>query len=210
MYKDFKSLLQVTQANIEAPPESMTDTSANINPADFRYVDIDKDWINVIKPVIQSEEAQAILHRDLKEHVKTIEHDVNQHYAAMGSDERVNYEYTQDCMPRDWDCSDWRYSRNEALAAYHEYVCTGASESTANTLLFTACTAYPDESWSLVGSEKHCTVWNGKHTLFDMHYQAMNISPMQCYEDVFLSDEFKQYDVGQYFRWESLDNPNEH
>ena len=41
------------------------------NPADFKYFAIGKHWTNKIKPVIESQDAQKILHHDFKRYIKS-------------------------------------------------------------------------------------------------------------------------------------------
>lgn len=156
----YKSNTAISMADFDRSiNESFIDTIADITASDYSYIDIDKDWANVIKPIIDPEEVRAILNLDLDEH------DVNQFYEAMEADERVNYEYGQDSMTQFWECSYWRNLTSEVPTAYDKCVCSRASDSSdsiVNTLLFNACEAYQDELWSIVGSDKPSTSWDGE------------------------------------------------
>ena len=39
--------------------------------------------------------------------------------------------------------------------------------------------------WRITSSSKHSTVWDGNETLFDLNFQAMGISPNECFSLAF-------------------------
>jgi hypothetical protein len=140
------------------------------NPADFKYFTIGKHWTNKIKPVIESTNAQKILHHDFKKYIKSKQHDLNNEYKSSGSNKRVNWNFTKNCTPWDWDSVDWRLFRFGRPPAFDAYVCHGACHWIVNTLLYTANIAFPKKQWRIVTSDQHSTVWDGQYTFFDMNY----------------------------------------
>jgi hypothetical protein len=50
--------------------------------------------------------------------------------------------------------------------------------------------------WDGIPSNKHSTVWNGDETLFDLNFQAMGISPDECFSLAFK----RQLRPGKYMR----------
>lgn len=172
------------------------DTST-LKPEKFRYYPINHHWEKKIKPVFESEKVQALMSFEFKVYLYIVREYTNTIRDSRGL-ERVDWTYSDNCKPRDWDLNDWRSDRQTRTTAFDEYVCSHASNWIANTLLYTAKTALPDVDWCIVESKTHTTVWDGKYTFFDMNYLAMGYSPRDCFECIFWSDEFKQYDVGQF------------
>jgi hypothetical protein len=43
--------------------------------------------------------------------------------------------------------------------------------------------AEPKRKWRIITSDKHSTVWDGEYTLFDFNFQALGVSPKECFED---------------------------
>jgi hypothetical protein len=168
------------------------------NPADFKYFAIGKHWTNKIKPVIESQEAQNILHHDFKKYSKSKQRDINNHYKDMGLDKKAKFSFKKNDMPCDLDGGGWRYYRIGRPPAYDSYVCKGACHWVANALLYTATKAFPKTQWQIVTSDKHSTVWDGKVTFFDLNYLAMQITPEVCFENTFMADGLTILPVGQY------------
>jgi hypothetical protein len=48
-----------------------------------------------------------------------------------------------------------------------------------------------------ISGDKHSTVWNGGDLIFDFNFQALGISPSECFEDAF---EGEQLAVGEYLK----------
>ena len=42
--------------------------------------------------------------------------------------------------------------------------------------------AEPERPWRIITSDDHSSVWDGKHTLFDLNFLALGISPQECFE----------------------------
>jgi len=168
------------------------------NPADFKYFAIGKHWTNKIKPVIESTNAQKILHYDFKKYIKSKQHNLNNKYKASGSNKRVNWNFTKNCTPRDWDSVDWRLFRFGRPPAYDAYVCHGACHWIVNTLLYTATKAFPKTQWQIVTSDEHSTVWDGNCPFFDLNYLALKVTVQDCFESTFIADGLSILPVGQY------------
>lgn len=58
--------------------------------------------------------------------------------------------------------------------------------------------AEPSQKWQIVSSQKHSTVWNGKHVLFDFNFQAMGITPEECWDRA--TDHGRVLEPGKYLR----------
>ena len=177
---------------------TFVDTSANINPADFRYYPLARNWTKIIKPVFESAEAQAILFRDYKKYIKGKQHNLNKMYGDNGEDTRVSWNYKKKDMPRDWDSVDWRYDRVGRPPAYDQYVCWGGCHWVVNTLLYTACEVYPETDWRIITSDMHSTVWDGGHLFFDLNYMALKLSSEECCEYTLLHPGHRVLKVRQY------------
>ena len=168
------------------------------NPADFKYFNIGKHWTNKIKPVFESQYAQKILHHDFKRYIKSKQHNLNNDYKSSGLNKKVNWNFTKNCTPRDWDSVDWRLFRFGRPPAFDAYVCHGACHWIVNTLLYTANIAFPKKQWRIVTSDQHSTVWDGKYTFFDMNYLALKVPVQDCAEATVLNPEGKFLSVGKY------------
>jgi hypothetical protein len=54
----------------------------------------------------------------------------------------------------------------------------------------------PNRMWRIISSSDHSTVWDGDETLFDLNFQAMGISPDECFRNAFK----RQLKPGRYLR----------
>jgi hypothetical protein len=43
----------------------------------------------------------------------------------------------------------------------------------------------PNRMWRIITSPEHSTVWDGDETLFDLNFQAMGLSPQECFHKAF-------------------------
>ena len=189
-----------TQAFSEETANSLINRVTNPHPADFKYFNIGRHWINKIKPVFESTDAQKIMHHDFKRYIKMKQRNLNEHYKSMGNDTRVNWTFKKNDMPYDWDSVDWRVDRFGRPPGFDQYVCHGACHWIVNTLLYTATIAFPKTQWQIITNDEHSTVWDGKYTFFDMNYLALKVPVQYCAEATLLNPDSKFLSAGKYLQ----------
>jgi hypothetical protein len=57
-----------------------------------------------------------------------------------------------------------------------------ASAETALTSPLRSSRVEPTRAWRIITSDQHSTAWDGERLLFDFNYQAMGISPQECFD----------------------------
>lgn len=132
----------------------------------MEYFDLKKNWAKV-KPHISNEKVQRVLVRDMNVLFKS----------------RWKKEFEKGKVPRDYECCDWEHNLNHKgrTPEYWKYVKFGACHWLVNFNLELAKLVLPDESWVIVSSERHSTVWNGKDLIFEFNFQAFGISADDCF-----------------------------
>jgi hypothetical protein len=85
--------------------------------------------------------------------------------------------------PEDFESSDWRLDHRGRQPRYWRYVKHAACHWIVNFTLRLAMLAKPKRKWRIITSDKHSTVWDGEYTLFDFNFQALGVSPKECFED---------------------------
>jgi hypothetical protein len=163
---------------------------------DVRYYDFKKHWTKTIKPIMESPQAKMILDRDFEHYINVKRANYVEYAMSKGlSTTEHGWYFTQGCLPADYDSCDWRHGR---LPAWNKYVCHGACHWIVNTLLYVAMTAYPNQTWRIVSSPQHSTVWDGENILFDLNYLTIGVSVEECVNIAFMNNETVILNVGEY------------
>jgi hypothetical protein len=130
----------------------------------MRYYDLKAKWRKV-RPHLANEELNKILVRDFNKYTQG-------HW---------NKPFQEGKYPRDYENADWSWEHKGREPAYWRYVKHAACHWLVNFTLKLAMLVEPARPWRIITSDLHSTVWDGEETLFDFNYQAMGISPDECF-----------------------------
>lgn len=135
--------------------------------ADMRYYPIQANWRR-ISP-----------HTCDPEFLRIMTYDLNKMTSS-----RWHKPFRLGMFPADVDGTcDWRHTGHVGRQpAFWRYVKFGACHWLVNAALRLAMLTLPERDWRVVTSDKHSTVWDSKHTLFDLQYQALSVSPAECWQ----------------------------
>jgi hypothetical protein len=85
-------------------------------------------------------------------------------------------------LPYQFESCDWRCESPVARCAYTRYVKHAACHWLVNFSLELAQLVEPEREWRIIGSDDHSTVWDGDRLLFDFNFQALGITPNECFK----------------------------
>ncbi len=155
----------------ETPPTSLS----AVDPAQLIYYPIQKRW-KKLGPIFRSEEMTELAHSVMEIYA--------QHRARTYGFQHKPKEFSSSITPSDYDGCDWRLNtgRHGRQPDFWKYVCHGACHWTGPINIMAAMKAEPKKSWKLITSDRHTTVWDGEHTLFDPSYLAMRIPVADAWE----------------------------
>ena len=130
----------------------------------MQYYDLKCNWPK-IKPHLANKELNAILVIDFNKY-------------TYG---RWRTPFKAGMYPDDFETNDWRCERRGRPPQFWRYVEHAACHWIVNFTLKLAMLAEPQKKWRIITTQKHSTVWDGERTLFDFNFQAMGISPAECF-----------------------------
>jgi hypothetical protein len=136
-----------------------------VAPEFMRYYDLRRHWTKKIKPHLADKTLNAILVRDFNKF-------------TLG---RYGERFEPGMLPSDFESCDWRLDRRRPWPRYWDYVKHAACHWVVNFALRLASLALPATPWRIVSSQRHSTVWDGDRTLFDFNFQALGVSPQECW-----------------------------
>ncbi len=131
----------------------------------MRYYPVHKNW-REIKPHLENKKVQEVLRRDFNKY-------------TIG---RWNEPFKEHETPSVWETLDWRCHRVGRQPDYWRYVCATACHWLVNFNLRLAQQVEPDRKWRIITSKRHSTVWDGKKTLFDLNFIALEVRPKEAFE----------------------------
>ena len=67
------------------------------------------------------------------------------------------------------------------MPAFWQYTKHAACHWLVNFTLKLAERVEPERPWRILSSQDHSTVWDGGRLLFDFNFQAMGITPQECF-----------------------------
>ena len=135
----------------------------------MRYCDPQKQWTKKIIPHLGNKKLNDILVRDFNKF-------------TFG---RWKEPFTYGQYPHDFESCDWWCDHRGKIPRYWKYVKHAACHWLVNFTYTLAELAEPQESWRIITSDKHSTVWDGNQTLFDFNFQASGITPQECFDLAF-------------------------
>ena len=95
---------------------------------------------------------------------------------------RWQQEFLRGMVPQQFESCDWWCEHRGRLPAFWQYTKHSACHWLVNFSLELAMASVPDRAWRIITSPGHSTVWDGNSLLFDFNFQAMGISPEECFE----------------------------
>jgi len=131
----------------------------------MEYFDAKKNWPK-ITPHLKDKELNDILVSDFNK------------YTYGNWSEKFTYGQ----FPCDFENFDWFLFHRGRRPAFWKYVKWAACHWLVNFNLRLAMLVKPNESWRILTSSKHSTVWNGGNLLFDFNFQALGVDPDECFE----------------------------
>jgi hypothetical protein len=84
--------------------------------------------------------------------------------------------------PRSFESCDWGWEHRGREPGYWRYVKHSACHWLVNSNLRLATLVLPDRQWRIVTSQRHSTVWDGDHALFDFNGQALFKNADEAFE----------------------------
>jgi hypothetical protein len=132
----------------------------------MRYYDMTRHWSRKIVPHLGDAELNDVLVRDFNKF-------------TWG---RWRRKFTLGQLPAQFESCDWRDGHRGPSPRYWAYLKHSAGHWLVNFALRLAILAEPKKAWRIITSDKHSTVWDGKHTLFDLNFLALGISPKESFE----------------------------
>lgn len=148
-------------------------------PSRLAYYAVDKYWRR-LAPLYRSAAARRIWLPDMRD-FRVVR--LDEHGIIAGRDDR-HYR-----TPSDFDSSTWRFdskfmdanARSGNPPAYWDYVCHSACHWLINLNAWVITQVEPDRDWRVVTSPQHSTVWDGRHTLFDLNFLALGVSTAKAW-----------------------------
>lgn len=86
-------------------------------------------------------------------------------------------------FPEDIENCDWRCGHRGPYPRFWRYVKHAACHWIVNFALRLAELSEPNKRWRIVAGDKHSTVWDGSKVLFEFNYQALGVTPEECWEN---------------------------
>jgi hypothetical protein len=139
---------------------------AVIVPRGIRYYPLQRHWTKKIMPHLTDKKLNAVLVKNFNK-------------LTWG---RWRQRFTAGQTPFEFESCDWWCEHRGPMPRYWQYVKHAACHWTANWALELAQLVEPKRQWRIITSQKHSTVWDGGNLLFDFNFQAMGISPKECFE----------------------------
>jgi hypothetical protein len=130
----------------------------------LRYYAFGRHWSKRIVPHLDDRELNRILVRDFDRFTSG-------HWGRR---------FLPGMFPANFDPCDWRSSHRGPRPRYWRYVCSQACHWLVNFALRLALLAEPARPWRILTSEDHSTVWDGRATLFDLQYAALEVPVEKC------------------------------
>jgi hypothetical protein len=130
----------------------------------MKYYDLKKNWRKV-KRHIDHPDVQKLLVRDFNRY-------------TWG---RWRQKFLPGMVPTEFESCDWQWGHRGRTPAYWRYTKHAACHWLVNFSLRLAEQVEPKRQWRIITSTKHSTVWDGGGLLFDFNFQAMGISPDECF-----------------------------
>jgi hypothetical protein len=131
----------------------------------MEYYPLVKRW-QKIKPHLSDETVQNILVRDFNKY-------------TIG---RWGRPFDKGMLPRYFETCDWDLFRRGRRPEFWNYVKHAACHWLVNFNLELAIRVEPEKEWRILASDKHSTVWDGKDTLFDFNFTALQVDPNEAFE----------------------------
>jgi len=131
----------------------------------MEYYDLKKNWRKV-KRHLDHPEVQKILVRDFNRF-------------TWG---RWRRKFKPGMLPGDFESCDWQFNHRGRRPAFWRYTKHSACHWLVNFSLRLAERVEPTRAWRIITSDEHSTVWDGDRLLFDFNFQAMGISPQECFD----------------------------
>lgn len=112
--------------------------------------------------------------------------------------------FTRNLRPADYERCDWwrrSFGRRGPHPSYWAWCCLSACHWLATPNLFVISMLEPARPWQIATSDKHSTVVDLERKLiFDTNWQALQVSPEDCWQKAVVSHSSRLLPVGQYMQ----------
>jgi hypothetical protein len=136
----------------------------------LRYYDLKRNWTKKVEPHLGDAELNRVLVTNFNKFT----------YGRWG------IEFKPGEFPRQHETCLWDFDHRGPEPRYWRYVKHAACHWLVNFHLRLAMLVMPKRPWRIIRSNNHSTVWDGKETLFDFNYQALEVSPDECFQDSYV------------------------
>jgi hypothetical protein len=168
------------------PPQGLLSLPDRANPGapnpQIHYFDIQRHWTRRIVPHLADPEFNRVLVRDFNRYT----------FGRWGE------LFKPGMYPDEFESCDWRLSHRGKQPRFWRYVKHAACHWLVNPALRLAMLVEPKRPWRIVTSDRHSTVWDGEHTLFDLQFLALGVDADECWQLASQNGTVKQ--VGKYIR----------
>jgi hypothetical protein len=135
----------------------------------MRYYDLKRHWTKKIEPHLTNKELNEILVRDMDELSRL----------------RWGRRFVHGEYPCEHGSCAWRLDHRGPPPRFWDYTRHGACDWLVDFNLKLATLVEPKRRWRIVTSDKHSTVWDGAHTLFEFNFLAFGIPAQECFDSAF-------------------------
>jgi hypothetical protein len=134
-------------------------------PRGIRYYDLKRHWTKRIMPHLANTKLNDTLVENFNKFI-------------WG---RWRKQFKHGELPFAYESCDWWCEHRGPMPRYSQYVKHSACHWLVNWALELAQLVEPKRQWRIITSDRHSTVWDGEQLLFDFNFQALGVSPEECF-----------------------------
>jgi hypothetical protein len=131
-----------------------------------KYYNPSRNW-RKIKPHLTNPRVVKTLHRDFRKYT----------WGRW----RQEFPSLRGSVPLHFESCDWHCEHRGRKPAYWDYVKHAACHWLVNFNPELAKLVMPERKWRILTSDEHSTVYDGKHTLFDLNFLALGVPAEECF-----------------------------
>jgi hypothetical protein len=137
-----------------------------VAPENIRYYDLKRNWTKKIEPHLDDRELNEILTCDFNKFT----------WGRWGK------KFGEKEFPHDRETCFGFFWQRGRFARYRWYTRHDACHWLVNFALRLATLSVPSQTWRIITSDVHSTVWNGRNCLFDFNWFFIGESAGDCFE----------------------------
>ena len=141
------------------------------------YFPIQKRW-RQLRPLFEQEITIRLAHLEMEAYAQSRASELGYKHHPK--------EFSLDLRPADYESCSWRWDsgRRGPQPGYWAWTCHSACHWLAPVNLYVISALEPDCPWRFATSDRHSTVVDlERGLLFDTNFQALGVTPEQCWAD---------------------------